>query len=270
MSCIADIYVNRRIGRMGEKAKNTIMEILKSDDMRKYLEEILQNQTTEIISSFHALEETRLNEELQTLKTMLSEEQKKEKEHLEKLYDEKKADCERILQQKLDFENQLAVQTKKNEQLMTSITELRNRIEGELQSEKAEKAVVTSKLEEYEKKYGCINRAFYNYLSLPEGIKQRMGNIFVRENVYSFIVAVSEWDNIEGIWSFTKRRIIEDEGEGLSELIALFVDAFALFNLIKCDGRYELINPEVGERFDFDRHSIKGIKTDGIIEEVLL
>lgn len=192
------------------------------------------------------------------------------KEHLEKLYEEKKGDCDRILQQKLDCERELALQKKQNEQIMTSITEIRNKAEEDLQSEKVEKAIVIRKLEEYEKKYECINRAFSNYMSLPEGVKQRMGNIFVRENVYSFIVAVSEWNNIEGIWSFIKRRIIEGEDEGLRGLVALFEDAFSFFCLVEGEEKYELINPEVGERFDSDKHSIKGIKTDGQIEEVLL
>lgn len=56
---------------MGEKTKNAIMDVLKSDDMRAYFEEILRNQTSEIVSSFRALEETRMSKELQALKTKL-------------------------------------------------------------------------------------------------------------------------------------------------------------------------------------------------------
>ena len=62
---------------MGEKAKNVVMDILKSNDMREYFEEILRGQTNEIVSSFQKLEEIRLNDDIQELKKKLTEEQEK-------------------------------------------------------------------------------------------------------------------------------------------------------------------------------------------------
>lgn len=268
---------------MGGKAKNAIMDILKSDDMRAYLEELLRGQTTEILSKIHELEENESGEEIQELKKLLHEEQEKNRglalkiqeleisnNHFSELYEDKKSESERVLQLKQESDNEVALLKKQNKQLETMISEEKLKSDVELQKEKTEKAAVISKLEEYENKYACIDRAYSNYKSLPERVKQRMGNIFVRDNIYAFIVAMSDWNNIEGIWSFTKRRIIEDEKDGVKELVELFTEAFALFALIDGTGRYELINPLVGERFDSDKHSIKGIKTDGQIDEVLL
>lgn len=268
---------------MDEKAKNAIMDILKSDEMRAYFEELLREQTTKIISSLNAAEEKRLYDEIQELKNHLSQEKEMHSgskakiqelemsnRHLQTLLNDKSIDCESALHQKKEIENKIAFCKMQNEQLVTSLAEEKRKAEEERHSLEEENKIAFSKLKEYEEKFACINSVYTNYCSLPESVKQRMSNIFVRDNIYSLIVAVSDWNSIEGIWSFTKRRIIEDEIEGLAELVALFMSSFSLFTLIEGSGRYELINPVIGERFDSDRHSIKGIKTDGRIEDVLL
>lgn len=282
---------------MGEKAKNAILDILKSDDMRAYFEELLRGQTRDILSFLREAEETRSNDEIQKLNDQLTAEKERlqelnnqlamEKENsrsleskikdiealhntLQKSYEEKSSDYEEILQHKKKCESQVLLTENENEKLKCEIIEERKKADRELRVEKEEKKQALNKLKEYQDKFACISSAYTHYEKLPASIKQRVGNIFVRDNIYSFIVAVSDWKSIEGLWSFTKRRIIEDEKEGLSELVALFADSFTLFSLIDGSGRYELIRPVIGERFDSDKHSIKGLKTDGQIAEVLL
>ena len=265
---------------MGEKAKNAIMEIMKSDDMRAYFEEILKGQTSEIIAAFTAKEEV---EEIHKLKEKLEKEQEQNRilllenreletarDRFEESYEDKKRACEKLQQEKIAVEERATILQKQSEQFDSKIKEQKEQADRELQIVKSEKDSAINKLKDYEDKYSCISVAYSNYKSLPESVKQRMSNIFVRDSIYSFIVAVSDWNSIEGIWSFTKRRIIEDETEGLRELVDLFVNSFILYSKIDGSGKYELISPKEGERFDSDKHSIKGIKTDGQIQDVLL
>lgn len=268
---------------MGEKAKNAIMEIMKSDDMRAYFEELLKGQTSEIIAVFTAKEEDSFVEEIHKLKEKLEKEQEQNRmlllknqeletarDHFEESYEDIKRAFEKLQQEKIAVEERATALKKQSEQFDLKIIEQKEQADRELQIVKSEKDSAINKLKDYEGKYSCISVAYSNYKSLPERVKQRMSNIFVRDSIYSFIVAVSDWNSIEGIWSFTKRRIIEDETEGVRELVDLFVNSFVLYSKIDGSGKYELIIPKVGERFDSDKHSIKGIKTDGQIQDVLL
>jgi hypothetical protein len=268
---------------MGEKAKNAIMGIMKSDDMRAYFEEMLKGQTSEIIAAFTAKEEDGFVEEIHKLKEKLEKEQeqgrilllknrelKTARDRFEESYEDKKRACEKLQQEKIVVEERATILQKQSEQFDSKIKEQKEQADRELQIVMSEKDSAINKLKDYEDKYSCISVAYSNYKSLPESVKQRMSNIFIRDSIYSFIVAVSDWNSIEGIWSFTKRRIIEDETEGLRELVDLFVNSFILYSKIDGSGKYELISPKLGERFDSDKHSIKGIKTDGQIQDVLL
>lgn len=266
---------------MNKEFKNRVIDVLKSDDMRVYIEEIIREQMTIIISSEHVeynssegnkeLEEQLLKEKGYNKKLLLRiEELEKNCNNYLEIYKEKNNEIEIIFKQKQESDNEVALLKEKNMLLETRILEAKTKYNQDLKKENTEKKIIISKLEEYENTYACINKAYSTYKALPESIKQRLGNIFIRDNIYAFIVAISDWDNIEGIWTFTKRRIIEDEVNGVKELVELFTNAFTLFNLIDDSGRYEFINPQIGERFNSDKHSIKGTKTDGYIERVLL
>ena len=45
---------------------------------------------------------------------------------------------------------------------------------------------------------------------------------------------------------------------------------FEVYYLFDDKKRYQLINPDIGLRFDSDKETIKGTKTDGTVEKVLL
>lgn len=268
---------------MDEKAKDIILDMLKSDDVREYFQQLFKEQTSELLLSLRKLEESEHAEEIQELKKQLCDEREINKslslkvQELECSYsrfsefcEDKKRELNIISEQKRICENEAILLKNQNEHLKTKMSEAIIKCEEELQREKKENIKLTFKIDKYEKKYSWIESAYMNYQALHESVKQRLSNIFLRDDIYSFIVAMSDWNNIEGIWSFTKRRIIEDENKGVNGLVTLFSDAFTLFNIIEGNGRYKLINPKVGESFDSDIHSIKGIKTDGLVEEVLL
>lgn len=262
-----------------KKQKSEILDMFKLDDIHKYFEKLLRDQTNEIIDVIHEVGSVRSSEIMQELEEKLSKAQDKNssleskvkelentREHYKKLFDDKKLECKSIIKQKTEVEKKIISMSKEMEKLESELREVSNQI----LREKNEKEFALSKRDEYEKKYKKIDDAYFIYQSLPESVKQRMSNIFGNGNVYSFIVAVSDWNNIEGIWGFIKRRIIENEEEGLAELVKLFLVAFELFCMIDESSKYELIRPIVGEYFDSDKQSIKGIKTDGQIEKVLL
>ena len=233
---------------MGEKSNSESIEIIQLDKIQEYVEKLLNEQTAEIIKAFNKVDEERQCDDIQKLKSQLDQ--------AEKQYAQ--------LERKVDSLQE------QNEKLAAALKEERSNARKKTDDWEQEKEKLISKIDEYENKYACIDKVYSCYIELPEKIKRRITNIFANGNLYSIIVAVSDWKGIEGIWGFTKRRIIEDENEGIAELISLFEAAFHMFTLTGGNEKYELITPKVGERYDSDRHSIKGIKTDGIIKEVLL
>lgn len=231
---------------MGEKSNSESIEIIQLD--KEYVEKLLNEQTAEIIKAFNKVDKERQCNDIQKLKGQLSQAE----------------------EQYAQLETKVDSFQKQNEELAAALEEESSNARKKIDDLKQEKEKLISQIEEYENKYACIDKVYNCYIELPEKIKRRITNIFANGNLYSIIVAVSDWKGIEGIWGFTKRRIIEDENEGIAELISLFEAAFHMFTLIDGNKKYELISPKVGERYDSDRHSIKGIKTDGIIKEVLL
>ena len=268
---------------MSEKTKNAIIEVLKSADMRAYLEELLYNQTKEIVTVVHSINEAKQSEVLSKATESLSKERVKNSDleqqvsklemarvHCKDLLDEKTKAYDEAVQKISELENQISDISSTVEQLKGNYNKTTRRLEEQLDKEKDEKKFLLEKKAEYDKRYFKIDLAYSIYQSLSESVKQRVSNIFGNGNIYSFIAAASDWNSVEGIWSFTKRRIIEDDGNELDEIVKLFNFIFEVYCMFDENSRYELICPNVGERFNSDKQSIKGIKTDGQIEEVLL
>lgn len=132
-----------------------------------------------------------------------------------------------------------------------------------------EKEKLQDELKYYRKQYFQIDEVLCLYNKLSDESKQRLKNIFGIENTILFICALQKWNTIEGIWGFTKRRIIEDDNEDCSILSNLFRKIFLIYNE-NFNDNYRLIEPHLEEKFDSDKHSIKGTRTDGNISEVLL
>ena len=268
---------------MGEKAKTAIIDMMKSDEVRAFFKEVLQEQTKELVSVINSVDEKRMQEDVEELRNQLSQEKQfyseiKQKnsdlilqnENLELVLDGKIKEFESLSEQYSELEKNFSRLKRQNDQLIQSLEIERANNEKCRIIWEEEKTQISDELDCIEKRFSRINVLYKHYNSLPISVKQRISNIFSNDNVYSMIVAVSDWNSIEGLWGFTKRRIIEGEIEGVCELVNLFTESFYRYSMIEGNGRYELISPNAGERFDSDKHSIIGIKTDGKIEKVLL
>lgn len=119
-------------------------------------------------------------------------------------------------------------------------------------------------------KYGNFERGYDLFLSLSEDTTKRLTNIFRTKTVESFIAAWADWKNIESLWSFIRRGVIEDKTEDTEPLSELFKYMFCMYNRSYAEPEYELLVPVEGEKFSKAKHHILGIKTDGFIKTVRL
>lgn len=265
-----------KVKDMGDRVKNVIMDIVKTEEIREYFDEILREQTQEIVSLINTAEVEKLRIQLSEKETLCNDlkrnslDLEESNRKLQSLIDDRIKEQEEVSEKCREFEKEISVLQTTNQQLSVTLEEEKNELEKNRNLWETEKSQMLVELDEYKKRFLRVNSFYNHYLALPENIKQRLGNIFPNENIYSMIVAICNWNCIEGLWEFTKRRIIEEEYEGLIDLVGLFMESFNLFAQIEGNKRYELITPSIGEQFDSDRHSIKGTKTDGIIEKVLL
>ena len=254
---------------MNEKLKNNIIEILKSEEAKKYFKDILHDQTDSIVNEIQIQFKNTENDDLQNIKMILDEEISRNKKLKQELAD--------ITSDIEDNKKEIQDVLKKNAKLVLKLEEKEKYIHqiehdytNSLNKEKQQIKKVMEDFHAIETKYELIENTYALYNNLPDNIKMRMSNIFKKNNIYNFIVALSDWNNIEGIWGFIKRRIIEDECEALTDLIKLFLLGFSIYTLAEEKEKYILIQPKEGERYNSDEQSIKGIKPDGIIERVLL
>lgn len=125
-------------------------------------------------------------------------------------------------------------------------------------------------LNKYEDKYGEVNIMLEKLFSISDKNRLRLRNIFSENSLYSFIAAGSDLKNIEGLWMFTQRRIIEqemDDVESLTDLISFMIE---VYNSCQVESKIEKVSLEVGKKFDSDLCNIIGTETDGYIKEVKL
>ncbi|MCR5587604.1 MAG: hypothetical protein K6F77_08785 [Lachnospiraceae bacterium] len=150
------------------------------------------------------------------------------------------------------------------EELKSTKDELKS-TKDELESTKEELKKVN---EIYTDRYMLLNSTYDCFQSLSLEMKERLKNISDGNNICLFIVSLTNWNNIEQLWDFTKKRIIEGDMKGVNELVDFFYKAFEVFS--EANNNYKLIEPVLNESFDSDKHSIRGNKTDGVVEKVLL
>ena len=239
---------------MNEKTKKAIIEVLQSQEMKEYYENFFDHQTEEI---------------RKMLLESGTEEQKQQ--NLEELRDEllQKQDTIQGLQEKIDKLEKENLNYEEKKKTFDMIVQNYEDLKLQLKVSETEKEKIQTRKKEYDDRYKKIDGAYEVYQSLSEDMKQRTSTIFVKGDLYSFIKASTEWHNIEGIWEFSKRMIIEEakEADRIKTLFELMFEVYYLFDDKK---RYQLINPDIGLRFDSDKETIKGTKTDGTVEKVLL
>ena len=254
--------------------------------MSAYLEGILSRQTEDIKNIINAESDGRLQRELNQARTELLRERENIRE-LEKQLEELKSGSEddrqklqkqflemKILKEKYEDNIRIGENLKWGKaEADLELKQLQQDLEKReqlLDKERQENAEILVQNQVYEKRYLGIEQAYEAYQRLRVPTRQRIEHIFGCGNLYSFIAAAGDWNTIEGIWSFTKRRIIEEETNGLEELVIFFERIFAMYQLFAGNEKYQAIRPDIGSKFDSDLHSIKGIRTDGVISNVLL
>lgn len=268
---------------MGDKIRNTVFEVLESSEMKEYLESMLRRQTDEITKvivdscAIRQADELRIEKEknasLYQEKRLLEDE--KREEHGQR--EEYQRKCEKLTESCKHMEEKLSLSEKQRSKIEYELgreKEKCNSVQKELvnitNEYETKLSSICEKLYRYESRYLKIEEAFLIYLELSYEMRIRLKNIFGMDNIYTFVAAVLEWNNIEGIWNFTKRRLIENEDRDAECLVNLFDFMFEAY----CDcldmHTFEVISPDVGQKYDSDKHSIIGTKTDGIISEVLL
>ena len=121
----------------------------------------------------------------------------------------------------------------------------------------------------YDLRYSALDKAYQKYLDLPDEEKERLKGLIPTESLFGFICSGVKWDNVMSIWNFAKRRVIEEQDESL-KYAEIFEILFQVYVDQNAERRYELIDSDVGERYDMRYHSIIGTKTDGKVYRVLL
>lgn len=226
---------------MDEKYKEAIEEVLASEEVNNYLGALLKAQTNDIAALIDKLAGKQQNVELEQIRNSL-----------------------------LEKENQIRELRQKIAELEAYSKNDSAKKDNLLAESEAEKQSVSAQLTEYQEIYGDVQQASLEYQELPNAIRQRLGNMFGDGQVCRFAGAFCNWNTIEQLWEFVRRRIIEEDTDSIAELEKFSLTSFKLYCQNGEYTNYELIEPQLGERFDSDRHIIKGNKTDGIVHELLL
>lgn len=123
--------------------------------------------------------------------------------------------------------------------------------------------------EKYDRYYE-LDKVYEQFLTLNEETMLRLKNVYPKADIYTFLAASLQWDNIIGLWNFLKTKVVENDTVDLNTLHDIFLVAFKVYNKQGAEEVYQLISPEIGVPFDNDIHVILGTKTDGIIQRTCL
>lgn len=242
---------------MGDK-KKWIDELLQSQEMHEYFQKMLDTQTQILLEQMCCQQNECDKEEVERIKWEYDREKKK-RNGLEE-------ECKK-LQGILEEEND---KRKSIEGELKTAIEENKKLQSLYECVREKKEDIEKKFSIYETRYRKIDEAYSTYVRLSQEAKNRLKNVFKTDSIYGFIAASVEWRNVEGLWNFAKRHIVEKETEDTEELIYLFEFILQSYNFQASEKKYELLVPAIGDKFDSDRHTIIGIKTDGFVSKVRL
>lgn len=240
------------------------------DILKEYLDEKFAEQTEEIKKLIG--NEQKENSEIENKKNLLKE-KIDELTNMGQQYKLLKEEYIQLKEEKDNTEKKYEDAHKTNLAATRIIEKLEKQIEDIISNEekiKLENDDLQRKIQVYENRYLDINNMFNLYMELENDNKQRLKNIFGLDNLILFVSALHDWNTVDGLWNYAKRRIIEKDNKNIIQLSILFKQIFNVYNINFNNENYSLISPEIGTRYDSDKHSILGIKTDGIVSEVLL
>lgn len=273
---------------MNEKLLNLIIEALNSDSVKQSINSMLDSQTHNITGQIcEAIEKDRNESEQEKHKLLQSidENFRKQIEELESKKRAQTADYEKrisdlkIEKEKLtaDYERLISELNQKHEVQMKELAQSCNDREAEVKkaTEVAEGLqndldALRNQYNEMQNSYKSIIEAYNAFLSLGNQTKERLRNIFVSDTLESFISACFDWDNVEGIWNYVKREVIEKSNAEVDSLHRIFRFMFQGYNARYREAQYVLISPAAGTKYDSEEQVILGIKTDGTINKVCL
>ena len=241
---------------MGDK-KKWFDEFIQSEEIKEYFQQLLNEQTKTLLDQISCRQDKYNREETAELEKKYNQELSR-RIQLEE-------ECVR-LQGLLEKESEKAALTDKE---LRNVRQKYSQLQSDYDSVKEKKDNIGKHFAVYEAKYKSIDEAYSRYERLSEDAKGRLRNVFNTDSIYGFLTASADWRNVEGLWNFAKRRIVEKEMTDTEELVSIFEFMLQAYNMQEKE-KYGLLMPDIGDKFDSDSHTIIGIKTDGFVSKVRL
>lgn len=181
---------------------------------------------------------------------------------------QKEYEITELKQKKADLNKELHAQA-------LLIEESRNHIRQIYEENKSlirEKDLSIERLKEersaYQERFGEAEAVYMLFSSLSQDSLERLSHIFEKHDFWSFMAAGLQWDAIEGLWNFIKRKIMRGDFEDIESLTTIFYFLFEAYNHRFKEAKYQLIEPVEGDDFDKEIHHMVGKGTEGKVKRV--
>ncbi len=151
--------------------------------------------------------------------------------------------------------------------------ELKDKLDNQLiLIKKLENEILSKKddIEILKNRFPKIDEVYKRYTGLSENTKKSLMGIFKGDTIDRFIFCGVQHENIENLWDYINRELIEGKMEDIDSLKIIFDYFFDAHNLIYESKLYIKQEVAVNDRFDDDLHTrISEGNVKGNITEVL-
>ena len=147
-------------------------------------------------------------------------------------------------------------------------------VESQLATVRNEKATVESQRDKLQvdlaERFADGWELYKKFLSLEASARKDSG--LYAENFEAFICSGAQMKRLEGIWE----SALDSKRAGKIACAEIFWEVFAycvrLVNAAQGDNIIEILNTQIGERYDTDKHSTSGTNssTQGVVREIIL
>ncbi|SOC09129.1 hypothetical protein SAMN05880501_105183 [Ureibacillus xyleni] len=139
-------------------------------------------------------------------------------------------------------------------------------------AEQAERSLIKSQqvITHLESRFVGAEAAFSEFLQLTAPTRLALQGIFKGYSIDEFLYCGIQHENIEPLWEYIKREILEDRVSDIACLVGIFNFFFEAHNKVYDQPLFERLSVLVGDSFDEQEH-IRGTqsKVSGMISEVL-
>ena len=141
------------------------------------------------------------------------------------------------------------------------------RVRGELQQ-------IELQMQGYKKHCASFIAAFECHERLSPRMQKELQGLTGGGNLAVLVSSCTNKNRLKQLWEYAKNKLAEQGGPrgeseaSLNELTQLFRHAFAIFQ--SAESAYFLIEPQRGEMFNFEAHSVRGNKSSGQVARLLL